>query len=315
MTRFQRWAAATTAATYLLIAIGGLVRASGAGLGCPDWPKCFDRWIPPTDVRDVPSHIDPALFNVAKAWTEYINRLIGVVIGLLIFVTLVLAIRHHRRDPRILWTTLAAFLLVGFEGWLGGQVVAAQLAPLVLSAHLAVALIIGGLLLYATACAFLDGGRPRTDLPPWRRPLGQATLVVSILALAQVALGAIIRGEVQLLGKQSPPVPREEWLGRVGAIYSAHSSSAVLLTAITCALVWWVLERARGDAALRKTAWAVLGLTLAQPATGLGLAWLDVHPVFQVLHLWLGSLLVSALMLQAIVAFRAPPPASVPTTG
>ena len=73
--------------------------------------------------------------------------------------------------------------------------------------------------------------------------------------------------------------------------------------------------RARGDAALRKTAWAVLGLTLAQPATGLGLAWLDVHPVFQVLHLWLGSLLVSALMLQAIVAFRAPPPASVPATG
>ncbi len=306
MTTFQRWAVATTIATYMLIAVGGLVRASGAGLGCPDWPKCFDRWIPPTDVRDVPSHIDPALFNVVKAWTEYINRAIGVLVGFLIFATLVYAIRHHKKDPRVLWPTVAAFLLVGFEGWLGGQVVAAQLAPLVLSAHLAVALVIGGLLVYATVCSFFDGGRPRHDLPAWRTTAGRATLVVSALALAQVALGAVIRGEVSNLGKQVPPVPREQWLGMIGGVYSAHTSFAVVVVIAGLALGWWVLERARGEPLLRRVAWAVVGITLAQPVTGLGLAWLDVHPVFQVLHLWLGSLLVAVLMVQAIVAFRAP---------
>lgn len=307
MTRFQRWAVATTGATYLLIAVGGLVRASGSGLGCPDWPKCFDRWIPPTDVRDVPAHIDPALFNVAKAWTEYINRALGVVIGLLIFATLVLAWRHHRKDPRIFWSTLAAFLLVGFEGWLGGQVVAAQLAPLVLSAHLAVALVIGGLLLYATACAFFEGGRPRSDLPAYRSTAGRAALGVAVLALIQTALGAVIRGELQLIGKQAPPVPREQWLGLVGGLYGAHKAFSVVVVVAALVLVWWVLERSAGDRLVRRVMWAVLGVTAAQPLTGLGLQWFDVHPAFQVFHLWLGSLLVAVLMAAVIVAFRAPP--------
>src|SRR5207302_5270325 len=129
-----------TAATYALIAIGGLVRASGSGLGCPDWPKCFDRWIPPFSASDVPPSIDPALFNVAKAWTEYINRLLGVTIGVLIFATLVLAIVHHRRSKRILFSTLGAFVLTGIEGGIGGKVVKSQLSPMILTVHLVVAL-------------------------------------------------------------------------------------------------------------------------------------------------------------------------------
>src|SRR5437868_8273358 len=107
---FQRLALATTATTYLLILVGGLVRASGAGLGCPDWPKCFGRWIPPLSKKDVPAAIDPSLFNVTKAWTEYVNRLLGVSVGLLIFSTLVLAFLHHRHARRILVPTITAFL-------------------------------------------------------------------------------------------------------------------------------------------------------------------------------------------------------------
>src|SRR2546430_14308432 len=89
---FQWMALITTACTYALIGVGALVRASGAGLGCPDWPRCFDRWIPPLSAADVPASIDPALFNFAKAWTEYLNRLLGVSVGFLVFGTLVLAI-------------------------------------------------------------------------------------------------------------------------------------------------------------------------------------------------------------------------------
>ena len=87
-------------------------------------------------------------------WTEYLNRLLGVTVGFLILATAISAWRHHRRQPRILWTTIAAFLLTGFEGWLGGRVVAHELAAWIVTAHLIVALVIVQLLLYATVEAF-----------------------------------------------------------------------------------------------------------------------------------------------------------------
>ena len=142
LTSFQRLAIWTTATTYFLIFVGGLVRASGAGLGCPDWPRCFGSWIPPASAAALPQQFDPSQFNQALMWTEYVNRLLGVTVGFLVFATAISAWRHHRHQPRILWTTIAAFLLVGYEGWLGGRVVAHELAPWIVTANLIVAIVI-----------------------------------------------------------------------------------------------------------------------------------------------------------------------------
>ena len=81
LTSFQRLALWTTAITYLLILVGGLVRASGAGLGCPDWPRCFGSWIPPAAAANLPPEFDPSQFNPTLMWTEYLNRLLGVTVG------------------------------------------------------------------------------------------------------------------------------------------------------------------------------------------------------------------------------------------
>jgi len=83
--------------TYLLIFTGGLVRVSGSGLGCPDWPKCFGRWIPPTSVSQLPPDWDPAQFNFTLAWIEYLNRLFGVFTGLIILVAAILAVKHFAK--------------------------------------------------------------------------------------------------------------------------------------------------------------------------------------------------------------------------
>src|SRR5688572_9272625 len=179
---FQRLALWTTATTYLLILVGGLVRASGAGLGCPDWPRCFGGWIPPASVADLPPQFDPALFNPTLMWTEYLNRLLGVAVGFLIFATTISTWRHHRREPRILWTTIAAFVLVGFEGWLGGRVVAYGLTPWIVTAHLMVALVIVQLLLYATYAAFAHRAEPT----PGDKPLRLSILGLIALTLLQV---------------------------------------------------------------------------------------------------------------------------------
>ena len=80
MNTFRNFSYLSTGLTYLLIFVGGLVRVAGAGMGCPDWPKCFDRWIPPTSLEQLPDHIDPAKFNIVLAWIEYSNRLFGALV-------------------------------------------------------------------------------------------------------------------------------------------------------------------------------------------------------------------------------------------
>jgi cytochrome c oxidase assembly protein subunit 15 len=291
---FQRFALITTFATYALIAVGGLVRASGAGLGCPDWPKCFGRWIPPLSAAEVPAQIDPALFNFAKAWTEYINRLLGVVIGLLIFGTLILAIKYHRRAPRILYPTIAAFILVGIEGFIGGKVVNTKLSPIVLTVHLVFAIVIAGALLYATVHAFASRAidRSRTNL----RRFAYGAVVVSLI---QAGAGAALRGEVQL--SQHAGLPRSVWLENVGAIGAVHVVLSAVTSGVVLALYLYVEKKAAEDRRLRAAALASLLIVVAQVMTGVILSRFDLPPAAQVAHLWLGTLLLGVLMVLALL--------------
>ena len=98
---FQKLALLTVIVVYVLILIGGIVRSTGAGMGCPDWPKCFGSWVPPTDASQLPSNYQQIFgaklkgeveFNVFKTWTEYLNRLFGAFTGLVIFGTLLASI-------------------------------------------------------------------------------------------------------------------------------------------------------------------------------------------------------------------------------
>ena len=100
MNKYFRFSILSIIVTYLLIFIGGLVRVSGAGMGCPDWPKCFGRWIPPTSLSQLPDYIDPEKFNLVLAWVEYLNRLSGAFVGFIILVSCVYAILHFKNNKR-----------------------------------------------------------------------------------------------------------------------------------------------------------------------------------------------------------------------
>jgi cytochrome c oxidase assembly protein subunit 15 len=298
---FQRLALWTTAVTYLLILVGGLVRASGAGLGCPDWPRCFGSWIPPASAAELPPGFEPSQFNATLMWTEYLNRLLGVSVGLFILAATVSAWRHHRHEPRVLWPTVAALLLTGFEGWLGGRVVAAELAPWIVTAHLIVALVIVSLLLYATFHAFV--GSTPADVSPARRTLGVATYVAMALMLVQVGLGTFVRGRVD---EWLDRVPRPDALANVGAIDLAHRNGAVLMLGVIV-LLWfrtWLAHR--HEPLLMRAASAMLALTVAQLVVGAVLAFAGLPQAAQVAHLSLASLLLGAMMLLALLAHRWP---------
>jgi heme A synthase len=136
---FRRLAVLTAAFAYLQIALGGLVRVSGSGLGCPDWPLCHGRPYPPADPHAI---------------IEYSHRAVGSVTGILIIATVVLAwVVFRTRRPLVAWLATASLIGVVGEGVLGGLVVANQLTPWLVVVHLGLAMLILGFLVAAAVMA------------------------------------------------------------------------------------------------------------------------------------------------------------------
>jgi cytochrome c oxidase assembly protein subunit 15 len=308
LSSFQTLALWTTATTYFLILVGGLVRASGAGLGCPDWPRCFGGWVPPASVADLPDGFDPAQFNPTLMWTEYLNRLLGVTVGLLILATLISAWRHHRQTPRIVWPTLAAFLLVGFQGWLGGVVVQQELTAWIVTVHMVVALVIVSLLLYATVYAFFAAapargqvvnrvnraprGEPGEDLSPSRSLLAWSTIGLMILTLVQVILGTQVREGID--HALDAGVARVDALATVGRFDMWHRDAAFLVLAATAWVCWQVWTQHRAEPAIVRTTLLLGAFVGLQVVFGASMAYLALTPVAQVAHLTGSSLLLGA---------------------
>jgi heme o synthase len=137
--RFQKLAAVTLATTLALVTIGVIVRATDSGLGCPDWPLCHGQLIPSLD--------DP------KAWIEWVHRTVAALIGFEILALAILAIRDHRDRRAILWGSIAAVGLVGFQAWLGRETVRLGNSGESVTAHLAAALTLVALLVFLTVRA------------------------------------------------------------------------------------------------------------------------------------------------------------------
>ncbi len=140
VTRFQKLAAATIVTTVLLVTIGVVVRATGSGMGCPDWPLCHNGVLPPLDDY--------------QAWLEWIHRTVAAVIGFEILGLAILAWLDHRDRRSILWPTLAAVLLVGFQAWLGRETVRLNNSGESVTAHLAAAMALLGLLVFVFVRSF-----------------------------------------------------------------------------------------------------------------------------------------------------------------
>jgi protoheme IX farnesyltransferase len=136
VTRFQKLAALTLGTTILLIIVGVIVRATDSGLGCPDWPLCYDQIIPP--------------LGDGKAWIEWIHRDIAAIIGFQILGLAILAVKDHRDRPSLLWPSLGAVALVGFQAWLGRETVRLGNSGESVTAHLAAAMLLVGVLVYLT---------------------------------------------------------------------------------------------------------------------------------------------------------------------
>src|SRR5213593_4482588 len=133
---FRRLAFLTALFAYLQIALGGVVRVTGSGLGCPDWPLCHGRPYPAADIHSI---------------IEYSHRTVGTITGVLLIATVISAwVVFRRTRPMVAWLATGSLVGIAAEGAIGGVVVINELAPWLVLVHLGLAMIILGFLI-ATA--------------------------------------------------------------------------------------------------------------------------------------------------------------------
>ncbi len=350
--RFRFVGILTVVAVYLLILVGGVVRSTGSGMGCPDWPKCFGQWIPPTEARQLPANYKEVYtaqrvaknkklaqtleklgfsqvagdifahptqyietdFNPVKTWIEYLNRLLGALIGVFVFLTVVFAVPYWRRDRPVFWLAFGSFLLTGVQGYLGSLVVSTNLLPVMVTIHMALALVIVAMLLYAVdraqwqieqvkfaqietaASASLKLQTPNASLQ-W------GLLAALALTFWQIILGTQVREQVDMVADATAGLGRDTWVARLGAVFSIHRtvSAVVLLLNIYVCYELGQLARPR----LSRLAVLILGMVGLEILAGIILAYFALPAVVQPVHLVLATVLFGAQFIAVLAVARA----------
>lgn len=317
---FRRFSAVTIIAVYLLIAVGGVVRSTGSGMGCPDWPKCFGSWVPPTNVNQLPEDYkedyvqqrveknekfskyltalglddlayqvgnDPSIlveedFNAVKTWVEYVNRLIGAVIGLLIFGTFVLSIRYWKKDRLITVLSFIAFVLVGVQGWIGSIVVSTNLLQWMITIHMLLAIVIVCLLIYVyyrSKRQILNIKLPAVTKLKW------ITIICLILTLVQVVLGTQVREGIDAIAEIAE---RSDWISNLGLTFLIHRSYSLLLLTLHVYLFYLLMSNEQLKPILK---WLLI-IVVIEILSGAMMAYFGVPAFIQPIHLLLGTLII-----------------------
>ena len=294
MTRFQKLTIATTASTVLLITAGGLVRATGSGLGCPGWPTCFGRWIPPLETHAI---------------IEYSHRLLATITVILICLQAVVAWRQYRRVRQILVPSLAAVGLVFAQAALGGVVVKGELEATLVTLHFATAMTLLAVLVNITANSFcyvklptkgpsIAGSDPR---------FARLTLWTAGAAFALLIVGAYVRAEAAGLAFRDWPLMDGRLVPTLGGVATLMFVHRVLAAAVLL-LVIWVAIRARTMTNRSKDLVILSSVTLllyvAQILVGAANVWSRLSSASVTAHVVLSALIWGVLVAIATVSRR-----------
>ena len=293
-TPFRRLALVTTAATYVLIAVGGLVRATDSGLGCPDWPRCFGRLTPPPNLH---------------SWIEHSHRLVASAVIVLVALLAVAAFRG--RQPRAV--RVAAAVAVGMvlaQALLGAFVVWWKLEAESVTLHLATALALLALVEFvAFRARWPAGPRARSGS---RRFVGLVAAGAGLVYL-QMLVGSTVTGHQAGLAYRLPVLVPDLQLG-AARLQFAHRLLAALVGVVVVAT--WLLAR-RGQRAhptVTRLAGYAAALVAVQAALGAANVANRLSALTVVPHLAVGSLLWGTMFLlwlhaDRVVGEPAPAPA------
>jgi cytochrome c oxidase assembly protein subunit 15 len=284
-------------------------------MGCPDWPKCFGAWVPPTSVSELPSNykeiyasyrekknvrfakylnafgmestaeqilqdksiLQEADFNPVKTLIEYLNRVLGVIIGFLIFAVFAFSLRYWKSNRKITFIAFAAFVLVGFQGWIGSFVVSTNLTPWTITVHMFLALLIVSLLIYLVTSS------TRKSSLSLNSPFAFWWLIACItVLLVQILLGTQVR---EAIDRVAGLIPRDSWIANIEAEFIIHRSFSWIILLLHAGLIM-KLRKTQGSKVFPIV---LILLILGTILTGTAMAWFAVPPFLQPVHLLLAT--------------------------
>lgn len=290
-------------------------------MGCPDWPKCFGQWVPPTEEAQLPDDYkeiylekrlkkldkftrflrgigmeetaqrieeDPTVlqeedFNGRKTWTEYVNRLCGFLAGNALLIAFIWMLLRYRKR-RLIVVASINLVLMAVQGWFGSIVVASNLVPWTITVHMLLALVIIGLQLYIMRL-ISPSQQKEISLKRWTFYL---VWICFAITFYQMFLGTQVREAIDELTKMG--YSREDWTNELGATFYIHRSFSWLVL-VLLTIVAWKNEKGEKHKSLR---WVYIVLAL-ELLSGVLLAHLDMPGLVQTSHLIFATIIFGIL--------------------
>ena len=314
--------------TLLVILAGSVVRTTESGMGCPDWPKCFGYYIPPTHPDQVnfhpnqsytkgmmvivndtlwratvpfksgeffsrelwekyPKH-DYAEFYVQKTWIEYINRLLGALLGVLVLGCFVTSFFQAKPKKALVFWSFSLVVLTGFQGWLGALVVSSNLAPVKITIHMFAALLLLAIIMWIVEIS--RNSKNEIQAVKKNDPLLKPFVIVGLIfTLIQVYLGTQVRESIDVIAESLNHEQRNLWIDMLPSSFVIHRALSLIVLAVNA----FVLIRAfdQENKAIRKNAQLAGILVLAEIAVGFSFMLFDMPKFLQPTHLMLACFL------------------------
>ena len=312
----------TLVLVYLVIAAGALVRMTGSGMGCPDWPKCFGYYIPPTELSELTwapnrefekgqviikdevllvakSHFttattfeaeqwekytkhDYAVFNVYHTWIEYINRLLGALAGLACLFVAIGSFWFWKVNKKITLFSWIVVLMMGFQAWLGKTVVDSNLSVFKITTHMVVALLIVVLILYVIK----NASQKQQEVSVGNNRLNRLFILALVLTFFQIVMGTQVRQHIDLEIKNGV-TQSLLWLQHPTVLFYIHRSFSLLVLGLNAYLF---AQNSKLKLGLHKLNW-IMTLIGFEIVTGIAMYYFDFPFASQPIHLVLASLL------------------------
>jgi cytochrome c oxidase assembly protein subunit 15 len=301
MKTFQRLIFLCIVGTYLVILAGAVVRGTSSGLGCPDWPRCFGQWIPPMDIHELPENYKEiykiagktiADFDPFKTWTEYLNRLLGVLLGIGIVALFIKSFSMRESEKNLPWFCGGLLFLIIIQGGVGALVVSTHLKPFIITVHMFLALLLlFGLLYLRKYCKDLQDISigPKIDM----KGLGLSKILI-FCTFVQILMGTQVRQQVDHLIRDTQTATHETVISNLGWIFYIHRSFSIFILGFYFYLLFYFHRSRYNPSAFLLTLLSFF-CVLGNVSTGILLNYFEFPVNAQPPHLFFGIMTIGLL--------------------